>query len=266
MAEIIGYKELAERLFPFLAADNRLILYAIRQGDAELLQWALENGCVLDANDGVYVELAAQHGHLHIIEGWLCTAKNKCIITDNAYMLAIREEHSDVLHWLIDKQYPSNENLANIFKYAIANGHVEIAKQLFWNEPIDDIPIGYWAALYGRLELLQEFRRNGPECINERACVGAAEGGRMSVLKWLHKFGFPWDVQACAGAAANGHLNILKWLHKHGCPWDAQTCTAAAKNGHVNILYWAIAHGCPCDCTEMFHLGYVLTKKRKTRD
>ncbi len=45
----------------------------------------------------------------------------------------------------------------------------------------------------------------------------------------------------CAAAARKGHLSILKYLHANGCPWDSDTCLQAALSGHLQVLNWMCA-------------------------
>ena len=46
---------------------------------------------------------------------------------------------------------------------------------------------------------------------------GAALGGHLEILKWIHYKGYscflPWNI--CTHAASNGHIKILKWAHKN---------------------------------------------------
>ena len=104
---------------------------------------------------------------------------------------------------------------------------------------------------------------------DERVCIGAAQGGHLSVLKWIRSIGScahscvglgcvptdvlqspssivcPWDESTCTAAASGGHLDVLQWAKLIGCPWDEQTCIAAAKGGYLDVLKWARLNGCP---------------------
>ena len=46
-------------------------------------------------------------------------------------------------------------------------------------------------------------------------------------------------------AAHNGHLSVLKYLHENGCPWDMGTCYYAAQNKHWDCLQYAVDNKCP---------------------
>jgi hypothetical protein len=44
-------------------------------------------------------------------------------------------------------------------------------------------------------------------------------------------------VRACVAAAAGGHLNVLKFLDQHGCILDPRECSkAAAKHMHWKVV------------------------------
>jgi len=81
----------------------------------------------------------------------------------------------------------------------------------------------------------------------EEACLWAAVGGHMDVLKWLHSTGSRMDETTCAGAAGGGNLEVLRWAREQGCQWDRLTCAFALIFGHVEVLRWARGHDCPWD-------------------
>lgn len=142
------------------------------------------------------------------------------------------------------------------------------------------------AARSGRLETLQWLCENGTEArmalLGSRAapiydgstCAGAAAGGQLHVLQWLHGIGCrmdagtmhsaaamghvhilewahsngaEWCRSACEAAAACGQFDVLKWLHDHGCEWGTRTCSIAAEFGRLAELRYAHEHGCPWD-------------------
>lgn len=63
-------------------------------------------------------------------------------------------------------------------------------------------------------------------------------------------------MEPCAAAAQGGHLSILKWLRGVGCEWDDNTTEDAARHGHLEILQWAIAEGCPCNFQFCMDVAY----------
>ena len=74
----------------------------------------------------------------------------------------------------------------------------------------------------------------------------AAECGHIMVLEWLREHaGYAFSTLTCAGAAMGGQLPTLQWLHSQGCPWDHLTCNHAAKGGHLRLLQWAVNNNAP---------------------
>jgi hypothetical protein len=67
----------------------------------------------------------------------------------------------------------------------------------------------------------------------------------VSLLKWAHEHGCPWNKYTCMFAAEKGHLYVLKYLHDNGCPWDTLTCMFAAEKGHLEVLQYLRDNGCP---------------------
>ncbi|EGZ11588.1 hypothetical protein PHYSODRAFT_336109 [Phytophthora sojae] len=95
---------------------------------------------------------------------------------------------------------------------------------------------------------------------------GAAAGGHVDPLQWLHDRGkylqmmLSWEVRVSAkprttwlhenrpegcttdaidGAASWGHLDVVKWLHEHtneGC--TAEAMNGAAEGGHLEVVNW----------------------------
>jgi hypothetical protein len=84
------------------------------------------------------------------------------------------------------------------------------------------------------------------------ACNVAVQFGRLKILQYFKKRGYDWSSNTCAIAARNGHLLVLQWMRTRNkrwgqCPWDKYTCFAAARNGHLHVLQWARANGCDWD-------------------
>jgi hypothetical protein len=57
----------------------------------------------------------------------------------------------------------------------------------------------------------------------------------------------PTSSDGCAGAAEGGQLDCLRYLHAQGCPWDEETTTNAARGGHLDCLMFAIEQDCPVE-------------------
>jgi hypothetical protein len=99
--------------------------------------------------------------------------------------------------------------------------------------------------------------------------AGAAAGGHLDCLQYLHESGCPWDELTCACAAdkqdpsthdaglrclryaldqglswgdamvaasLTGNMEVLRYAHEHDCPWHEYATWAAASAGHLTAL------------------------------
>lgn len=72
-------------------------------------------------------------------------------------------------------------------------------------------------------------------------------GGHLSVLRWAHENGCPWDESTCAAAARGGHLELLQWAIRENAPRDSETEGQAAEEGHLTLINWLISTGDPIE-------------------
>ena len=125
------------------------------------------------------------------------------------------------------------------------------------------------AARSGQLKRLKLFHKCDVR-MDALTCVGAAAGGHLEILKWVHakKYMFRYlegdaKSEMCSKAAENGHLEVLKWARENGCPWDAKTCAYAAYRGDLEMLKWARDNDCPWD--ELTCACAALSRARRER-
>ncbi|KAG5192396.1 hypothetical protein JKP88DRAFT_250811 [Tribonema minus] len=64
---------------------------------------------------------------------------------------------------------------------------------------------------------------------------GAAAGGHISVMQWLHhEQSLPFTPQTMMTAAGHGRSAALQWLHQKGCPHDIKNlCEPVRLNGYA---------------------------------
>jgi len=193
--------------------------------------------------------------------------------------VAFKEGRLDVLKWLWKHDGPPSNTLAleDIYMdmyYAGLHGHKHVVDWYFTlpRDCLDrrvvqfptlftDVPFNACngAAEGGKLELLKYLREKG-SILSATTCAMGAGNGQLHVVKWLRENGCPWDEKTPRLAAFNGHLSTLKWAHENGCPWNAGTCASAALGGELEILMWLRAHGCPWDnrtCAEAAEEGHL---------
>jgi hypothetical protein len=72
-----------------------------------------------------------------------------------------------------------------------------------------------------------------------------------------------WDEWFCQDAAAYNHLSILKFLHHNGYPWNHLTLLSALEQGNIECVKYADEHECPrsAQVNELaYKIGYVWCK------
>ena len=168
--------------------------------------------------------------------------------------VAVVEGRLDVLKWLWKHDGPcftfrtsldeaALEDIFGDLYFAGLHGHKHVLDWYF-TLPRD--------GLVGRLvQHLDDF---------EGACNGAAQGGKLELLKHLREKGSIFSATTCAMAAGTGQLHVVKWLRENGCPWDENTPSAAAYNGHLSTVKWAHENGCPWDadtCSAAAAMGRI---------
>lgn len=98
--------------------------------------------------------------------------------------------------------------------------------------------MGHQAAKCGHVVVLEWLREHAGYAFSTLTCAGAAMGGQLPTLKWLHSQGCPWDHLTCNNAAKGGHLELLQWAVIEKAPTNSDTYVAAAEGGQLEILKW----------------------------
>ncbi|KAL6059439.1 Ankyrin repeat domain containing protein [Balamuthia mandrillaris] len=254
---------------------NRLHQLAVaKSGSLALLQWAVANGCPLDASLSACLALegqlellkwarwngckwdrwtccnAAQAGHLEVLR-W--ARKNGCSWNEECCELAARHGHLEVVKWLRrhgchwderTTQEAASSGHFELFRWAIAHGCPCF---------VDDLSCV--VARRGEKELLVLAAREGhvsSEGAN-RVCAYFAMTGDLELLRWARDQGFPWTEEVCSTAARSKHLALLKWARENGCPWRDQDMRESAVHGGLDVLKFVVGQGVtlagdPCVC------------------
>ncbi|WZN58624.1 putative ankyrin repeat protein [Chloropicon roscoffensis] len=162
-------------------------------------------------------------------------------VCDTLQIQAVFEE------WSVERVKKFKGDLLN---YGALPGSVEILRLLMEEEGCEPNDVtDWWVGFGGSVEVLEYFLERGYE-FDEAVCGGAAEGGRLEVLKFLRGLDppCPWDIMVCSYAAKRGHLEVLQWARDQDppCPWTERTCEEAAEEGHLEILKWLRDQDPPC--------------------
>lgn len=226
--------------------DCRCISDAAEYGQLHILKWLVKNEYAKPEEDFCACDGAAIGGHLDILK-WL--RRKDFRLYNTAAEIAARHGHLHIIQYMIETGVRVREEW--VCNEAARGGHLKI---LQW---LKEIGIGSEnenyryavpaAAGKGDLQMLKWLKENGAQ-LNAPACAAAAGKGNFHILRWLRKNGCPWYAITISQAARYGHLNIIQYARRNGCPWDSGACYEAAGGGHLHVLKWLYENGCPWSC------------------
>ena len=220
-----------------------LVDLTARTGQVEVLEWALARGYSWPSDACV---TAADEGHFDVLElarktGGPWRGPNDRGLPDGEMVMRGLAQHGQVA---LLKQYieAGCEVSGFVWESAASAGQLDVLDYL--------------------IEIQEEKGQQGnfqnhnfafmKSTWRSEVARGGAQGGHVSVLKWLHEGGQA-TVGAVWGAACGGQLHILQWLEKNV---DKETlldetssahtaCEVAAQDGHLEVLQWLIDHEAP---------------------
>ncbi|KAG3085297.1 hypothetical protein PC121_g5217 [Phytophthora cactorum] len=252
------------------------IKYLVRSGRLDLMQriaeqqdpppedsdWSTDWRCamVLACDDRLFSELifsAAYKGSIDVME--YLFERGAVDKVRDSLMHAIREDHSDLVKWLIN-HFPVSERIPNYCVMDEAASGEKYMTQMFvpasddylkvhstlcryrseWlpTDPMDD------AAANGHLEVVKWLHVNRSEGCTTAAMDCAAANGHLETVKWLHSCRLEGCTsKAMDGAAENGHLDVIQWLYVNrfeGCTQKA--IEGSLSNGHLRVAEWLHSH------------------------
>ena len=88
-------------------------------------------------------------------------------------------------------------------------------------------------------------------CVDCEPCLQSIRQGRLDVLQWLRREGWPWD-ERCAEAACCFHgtlpsLELVEWVVQQGCPLPVDLLLTVVRENNVDVLRLLQELGCRCD-------------------
>lgn len=156
--------------------------------------------------DSTAARAAAEAGHLEVLQ-YIDAGPHRCQV--GMMEAAAKGGHQKIVEWLYNEKFPWEQ--AAVF--AVMEGHFELLKWMM-GHGCPQSPLIY---------------------------VGAAEGGHLQILIWLHQSGYIADIYNCmAGALINGHLEVAKWLFSQGCPLHEAAIENAVTKGYLKIFIWLL--------------------------
>jgi len=116
----------------------------------------------------------------------------------------------------------------SLFNIAIRHGHVEVFKKLLPRINLREHSYTYFAASWGRWEILKELQKAGIK-FSDITMFAAATNGHIEVVKNLLKEGTPIDNGTVYPVICQGHLEVLKVLVEVGAEVNYKAARAAAE-------------------------------------
>lgn len=179
---------------------------------------------------------------------------------DYIFGYIMKHGNEDMMDWSINHGY-SWENMYHYMKKnGISNNYqiliTKLKKHQWINLPTKNhkwinVPtkILKMVIYHENMDLLKWLTEN-KDALQFRMNYGtiyAARFGKLEILKWLVKNGYPINEDTCYNAARCDNLYILQWLRKKNCPWDGRVCEIASEYGKLEIFAWALENGCHFD-------------------
>lgn len=239
VAELAGVHGQLEVLIFYLnlrspVIDTRNICYlAARHKKVDCFVYACEQG-LLSARDREALMIESQHveivKYLHErgepFDTYAC-----CTAAGAGNLELLKYLHEQGCAWM-----------PNAITNAARGGHLQCLQYLHEHGCPWDEKVFITAAQYCQPDCLKYLLDNGGRC-NGRG--GGSYARQVSVLLFLHEYGFPMHYSLCARALLYGQLACLVYLHEHGVQWRHATTDDAARKGHRACMVYAHQHGCP---------------------
>jgi len=226
-----------------------LSIKAALNGHVDMLDWAHNHGCPIDAS-GISVR-AASAGHLSVLQ-WIHTRwpfasfrtiRSGAVIHGNLATL--------VWAYTVDgDRLNTRERECDDALLAAEHGHLPI---LVWlhertrgSLPMDDLFCT--AARYGHVPVMQwawTYVKDTQRILDRTYHRALHMGSRVDVLEWLHDQGHPWDESTHLAAVDAGRLDILEHTSTQGNREYLAMWPRAIRHGHLHVLKWIFEQSPP---------------------
>ena len=198
-------------------------------------------------NDDVFAA-AANNGHLPVVQ-WL--VKQNCPVRPTVCMEAAVRSNFDVIRWLYSEGYDlevfSGKKRGCPVGWAGArDGDLDFLKWAMDHGAIINEDTCWGAASTGQLPVLRWLRETVGCPWDFQTLSAATSGGHLEVVQWCLDYGAPWNREtACMEAAAGGNVELMKLVRQLGCVWTGDEFLPAITEGNMDLLAWMKADGCP---------------------
>lgn len=224
MGYLDGVKFIREQLKSEIYIDDALIYIASGNGDTDLLQYLIDDGCKLNWTAfGVAREYAAERGNYkflnyfisHFEESFECSGE-----TRKYYQSKITVDKYNSMY---------DACLDAVMKDDLGKLCVHFKKSR------DDIILSNLAANLGHIKCLKFL--HGMDCVMDATtCESAAEGGHLDCLEYAHKSGCALTPNVMNLAAKHGQFECLLYAHQNGCKYDNLIKLSAIEGGNDDCI------------------------------
>lgn len=222
-----------DNINPFHKHQNfkRAMVYAVRRGDLQVVQWLVEtylpSGKIREP-----VREAAAAGRLEILQWLWAGHASRLVWSHRERSLAAKNSHLETLQWL--DEFVERPQI---------NG-------FFFGEGYDLHQILGFAAENGRVEMMQwvdeqRQRKNIaiPNAFVETAMVRGARNGHRTTMEFLsERFNLAYPNACLTEAICGQHGELAQWLHAR---FGLRRCSVpdlvnAARSGNVELIRWVL--------------------------
>jgi hypothetical protein len=179
---------------------------------------------------------------------WLCE-EHICALSDDLTETAAAARSIAVLRWL-KQQGCAFSSITSNNAAGVPNNLPVLQYLLEAGCPLHE-EVCISAAEADDFEQLQWLHAHGAQLSTSVALSVAhtfASSGAVHIFEWLQaQSGEAFDCYTMHIAADHNQLSLCKWLHAAGCPWDESCCMAAVDSQYTEMIRWLRTNGCPWD-------------------
>ncbi|QGR53608.1 ankyrin repeat-containing protein [Moumouvirus maliensis] len=261
-----GYLDIVKRLINLSSTYNDLtyaLMHSSLSGNLEMIQFLIDRGANIHANNDIAVRNASLKGHLEVVKYLVSIGANVHTTENYAIRWAAREGHFEVVKYLLECGVDICAYNYYALQCIIDYGHPQIVEYIsglenygeiynkFKSEPVNIKYYGKNRELkslitYADLDQIINLIDNGAyiHADDDYILRHTAREGRLSVLKYLVEKGayiHARDDYALRWAARRGHLDVVKYLIKNGAvsnTLDDYAMKWAEKKGHTKVVQY----------------------------
>lgn len=237
------------RSFPkwFVLNQQACALYFVLLGSISCLDYLKSLNFFFSSD---LIPQAAASGHFDVVK---FLHKSGCKLDQVTTVRAAGSGNIELLEYCIENSFSISEwkdnKLAFSLCYEAAKlGQLHVLKYLHENGFAFDSSLSYPAATNNHLECVKYLLeiRSGAALDSAPGYLNSLEAIQLYIEKCTPKDG--WKTFACQNAARLGDLTMLKWAHENGAPWN-EALSAAIQCGSLSCLQYMVNNGATIEQT-----------------